>query len=95
MAPRQRWADRDIKPKAAGAVLITLCLSCCRGDKGNKGCLQMTTQHGASKEKVRHFFLMETAESRQVGVKSPNRCAVDEVCCGGASWRHIHFDTVY
>lgn len=43
VAPRLYWADRDIKHEAAGAILITLCLSCCLGDKGDEGCFQMTT----------------------------------------------------
>lgn len=38
---------------------------------------------------------METARSRQVDASPPNRCAADEVCCGGRSWRDIQFDTVY
>ena len=38
---------------------------------------------------------MESARCRQVDVSPPNRYAADEVCCGGGSWRDIHFDTVY
>lgn len=53
VAPRLWWADRDIKHKAAGAILITLCLSCCRGYKADEGCLQMTTQHAATWREVR------------------------------------------
>lgn len=41
------------------------------------------------------FFGMETARSRQVDASPPNRCAADEVCCGGRSLRDIQFDTVY
>lgn len=95
------WADRDMKHRAAGAVLITLLsVLWCWWLREWRGVCRW--RHNMKRRQERRkckwgiaIYWMETAESGQVVVRSPDRCAVDEVCCRGGSWRDIYFDTVY
>lgn len=77
--------DGDVKHKAAGAVLITLCLSCCLGDKGNEEwCLQRTA-HEATQRRVRRkrgvdFFPFFFFLWRQPVVQTGGREISKQVC---------------
>lgn len=51
-------------------------------------CCDVEASEGESGNEGETFIL---SKPKQVDVRSPNRCAVNGVYCGGGSWRELSF----